>query len=1680
MKLKTRKNRKHKALRPSRIDPTRTSGLRRSFVAALRRQFSSLKADILRHVADGDAFGLKNRPMFAASLVTVNAFCPTGPGGGIDNSCSPGTGSQPVAVEISRLATLSREELKSHPEAKMEYRENLGHKNVIAYWDDNSHKLYVGDSYFEHSAEDRLDIVAHEIGHGLVSKYSKDVELSQKVFFPMVESGVLGKWDDVKGKFVGFSGQRTPDEALADLAKDYLLRPEILSKHRPKQYEAIRSLLEVTANAFCPTGEGGGIDNSCSPSGRSPVEFGQSVHEQYPNAPKTNITDKQFKDTYDALKKAGRINSDGTITLYHDTLRDPETVKSIQEKGFVPAYSAAAGQPWVATHSAYATYFHVDKIGARGLLETAEDEFLTTVKVRVPFTKEFLSRVVPDEDANLDKSKGPETLAEGSAIGIIGGVPSKYVEGGVKPPKAQPESLPKGGGYKGHTFHKVQGTTRIKNKQGKIVHRIVGGVTEAKTWVDQYTTNAFNPDQPRDEQGRWTSEGVVSHDSWKSLEADPSYFYHATSEENARGIADSHLVGHGPSFGTDQGTWPDGSTSKRIYFTDKPSTAWQFAPEHGKPALLRIKRTPKFKKESGTGDLYREGVKIKPHALEVLTELGWKKLAERLTANVSRDHMPQVRKADWEEFLTYARERTTVTREDGVDPSSLKAIQHEFSQERVDQIPMEKLQYPILVSREGYVLDGNHRWIKAHQTGTAIPVLRLGLDKDDALAMMRTFPQVEFVGNSFDPSQPRDEKGQWSESGSSPHTDTKEFKEWFGKSKVVSKAGTPLVVYHGATQDFESFNEGHSFFSNKVSVAESFAKSRAEHAGEDNPKPRLVAAHVRIEKPFVIDAKGARAGNIQFASRDAYGYRAALDSSDYDGVIIKGTEDEGDLYIPKSPLQIKSVNNSGKFSKKSTSVYNAEEYAYASDPDKVKLFEEWLKTRFNSYLIAQSNENLWKTYIQEGYLRGMGRAFDDANQARRAALPITDPRSGTARLDRTIRTQRKAFTALPGSPSPIQRAFYEGTREEFLRSSFGRPVGEEKVRLLAGRSFDELKDVTREMSNKISRVLVDGLVVGNNPRTIAREMVKQVELSFQRATTIARTEIIRAHANGQLEAFRNLGIQRVGAAVEWSVTRTLDGTPDERVCCQCVPLNGIVLSLDEAMGLIPRHPNCRCAWTPANVGENPKNQKRTHAQIVAALRASVACRKVKVKPGEKGWAEDTTISETRPKSLVGVINRGSMVDQLIQFESLSSNVFCPTGEGGGIDPTCSPPGGPRGTWKDRSGQLDRMTKRELAGHVSRLSGRGNEGTNEYMSLSRATLMGAVELHERPRYAVETQSSYEWINTYFESDKDFDPHGRKRPVYNPDVDNDSNGDGVTDQARVGVPAHSVPPPPPIARLPNLTPHERAVEDAFIRHYEADPEGVAQQFRQVLSKTTPPGVAKTFGTDDSKELADAWSHPDQNTRLENRARLNLALHQTANAITKRAFLQELDTIPPGGEVLVTVGGCGAGKGYALKNVPQALELKKSAAVIWDSAGDQNATENPWIQKEAEARGLKVNYVYVHAHPETQWAHPEKGVVKRASDVKDGRMVDAKVFADSYALGAKNHAEFARRNANNPNARFLYLDNNGKPELLSSMPKEALKVDRHKLYKFASETVKKMDVPKRVKAGATNGERIWAAGS
>jgi len=272
-------------------------------------------------------------------------------------------------------------------------------------------------------------------------------------------------------------------------------------------------------------------------------------------------------------------------------------------------------------------------------------------------------------------------------------------------------------------------------------------------------------------------------------------------------------------------------------------------------------------------------------------------------------------------------------------------------------------------------------------------------------------------------------------------------------------------------------------------------------------------------------------------------------------------------------------------------------WAFRPNPDKLRAFQEWLRSTIDNEVL--SDRQLWDEYIRQGFERGGARAFDDTRGVRQ-------------------------FTDSPD--------FYRGSRSEFLRSSFNRPISLERVQMLAGRTFTEMEGLTEEMVRTMSRTLTDGLVQGINPRELGRTLADSVGISRSRATTIARTEIIRAHAEGQLQSLEDLGVEEVGVMVEWSTSGLgITAKGNESPCPLCAPMQGVVLRIDEARGMIPRHPNCMCAFVPANVGEATDEQKRGKDSVERALKQSKD-------EGATEWGPNTPISRSRPESIVDNTN----------------------------------------------------------------------------------------------------------------------------------------------------------------------------------------------------------------------------------------------------------------------------------------------------------------------------------------------------------------------------------------------------------------------------------------------------------
>jgi len=140
------------------------------------------------------------------------------------------------------------------------------------------------------------------------------------------------------------------------------------------------------------------------------------------------------------------------------------------------------------------------------------------------------------------------------------------------------------------------------------------------------------------------------------------------------------------------------------------------------------------------------------------------------------------------------------------------------------------------------------------------------------------------------------------------------------------------------------------------------------------------------------------------------------------------------------------------------------------------------------------------------------------------------------------------------------------------------------------RSFDELKGITSALEKMISTSLAQSFAEGRGPYQIARILARRatekgMDLSIEdsmgraisaerRAVILARTEVIRAHSEANLNVFEEAKVEGVGVKAEWSTAG------DDRVCPLCQPLEGQIFTIAEARGKIPLHPQCRCTWVP--------------------------------------------------------------------------------------------------------------------------------------------------------------------------------------------------------------------------------------------------------------------------------------------------------------------------------------------------------------------------------------------------------------------------------------------------------------------------------------------------------------------
>jgi len=216
-------------------------------------------------------------------------------------------------------------------------------------------------------------------------------------------------------------------------------------------------------------------------------------------------------------------------------------------------------------------------------------------------------------------------------------------------------------------------------------------------------------------------------------------------------------------------------------------------------------------------------------------------------------------------------------------------------------------------------------------------------------------------------------------------------------------------------------------------------------------------------------------------------------------------------------------------------------FEFKNDPGKIEAFRAWLKEMTDAKILSTDYKgDPWLAkYIESAYKKGKLRGYQQVIRSRRTKEEPVMPSIGVV---------------------------------------FGAPETVIAVQALFTRAFNELRGVNDAMAQQLSRILSQGFAQGQNPIEIARAMTREIDvLTRQRAVLIARTETIRAHAEAQLDAYKEMSIEQVEVLAEWLTAG------DDRVCPLCSAQAGAVYTVDEARGMIPMHPLCRCAWAPVAV-----------------------------------------------------------------------------------------------------------------------------------------------------------------------------------------------------------------------------------------------------------------------------------------------------------------------------------------------------------------------------------------------------------------------------------------------------------------------------------------------------------------
>lgn len=114
----------------------------------------------------------------------------------------------------------------------------------------------------------------------------------------------------------------------------------------------------------------------------------------------------------------------------------------------------------------------------------------------------------------------------------------------------------------------------------------------------------------------------------------------------------------------------------------------------------------------------------------------------------SRALMPQIKGSEMAKFLNYLKDKDIDYRTKKLPVKDLRATQSEFDLTKVDQMIGERSDVKIVVSNDGYIMDGHHRWLADYNTDKESKISSIVIDLP-ILELLRV--AKEYSGTEYRP-----------------------------------------------------------------------------------------------------------------------------------------------------------------------------------------------------------------------------------------------------------------------------------------------------------------------------------------------------------------------------------------------------------------------------------------------------------------------------------------------------------------------------------------------------------------------------------------------------------------------------------------------------------------------------------------------------------------------------------------------------------------------------------------------------------------------------------------------------------------------------------------------------------------------------------------------------------------